>query len=237
MSVSVCACDGSRGHTCVLLMIVRQVTDERITWLDTFYNIKGRHLSARLRIAAPNSLCKAMWNGMLRRSMMTILPLPVTELTSSTHVQKLAVERFSDLHRSYESMKILMVGLAPFLSSVWISNFHGMFVRHFIVKNDGHNFEESLYPAVKLESVDVVCLEPGCMKHFTNVQCLQAHVKSSHQYITCETCGTKQLKKNIKRHLLTHEPLNSPETFRCEFKGCSCTFSRVRLVILKHVFV
>ncbi|WVZ01512.1 hypothetical protein V8G54_027581 [Vigna mungo] len=90
----------------------------------------------------------------------------------------------------------------------------------------GHNFEESLYPAVKLESVDVVCLEPGCMKHFTNVQCLQAHVKSSHQYMTCETCGSKQLKKNIKRHLGVHEPLNSPEIFRCEFKGCSCTFSR-----------
>nr|XP_007148921.1 hypothetical protein PHAVU_005G025300g [Phaseolus vulgaris]ESW20915.1 hypothetical protein PHAVU_005G025300g [Phaseolus vulgaris] len=79
---------------------------------------------------------------------------------------------------------------------------------------------------VKLESVDVVCLEPGCMKHFTNVQCLQAHVKSTHQYMTCETCGTKQLKKNIKRHLRTHEPISSPETFRCDFKGCSCTFSR-----------
>jgi len=81
----------------------------------------------------------------------------------------------------------------------------------------------------------VVCLEPGCMKHFTNVQCLQAHVKSTHQYMTCETCGTKQLKKNIKRHLRTHEPISSPETFRCDFKGCSCTFSRVRLLILKHI--
>lgn len=78
---------------------------------------------------------------------------------------------------------------------------------------------------VKLESVDVVCLEPGCMKHFTNVQCLQAHVKSSHQYITCDICGTKQLKKNIKRHLRSHEASSSLETFQCEFKGCCCSFS------------
>ncbi|KAK7385978.1 hypothetical protein VNO78_31992 [Psophocarpus tetragonolobus] len=81
---------------------------------------------------------------------------------------------------------------------------------------------------VKLESIDVVCLEPGCLKHFANVQCLQAHVKSFHQYITCDICGSKQLKKNIKRHFRSHEAdsSSSPETFQCEFKGCSCTFSR-----------
>uniref|UniRef100_A0A0R0L3F4 C2H2-type domain-containing protein n=1 Tax=Glycine max TaxID=3847 RepID=A0A0R0L3F4_SOYBN len=80
---------------------------------------------------------------------------------------------------------------------------------------------------VNLESVDMVCLEPGCLKHFPNVQCLQAHVKSSHQYMTCDICGTKQLKKNIKRHLRSHEAEgSSSETFQCEFKGCSCTFSR-----------
>ncbi|KAL2316725.1 hypothetical protein Fmac_030601 [Flemingia macrophylla] len=89
----------------------------------------------------------------------------------------------------------------------------------------GHNFKETIYSAVKLESVHVVCLEPGCMKHFTNVQCLRAHVKSSHQYMTCEICGTKQLKKNIKRHLRSHETSSSSETFQCEFKGCGCTFS------------
>ncbi|KAK7271489.1 hypothetical protein RJT34_27437 [Clitoria ternatea] len=79
---------------------------------------------------------------------------------------------------------------------------------------------------VKLESVDVVCLEAGCMKHFTNAQCLKAHVKSCHQYVTCDTCGTKQLKKNIKRHLCSHEAGSSSETFQCEFKGCNSTFSK-----------
>ncbi|KAK7314763.1 hypothetical protein VNO77_33291 [Canavalia gladiata] len=79
---------------------------------------------------------------------------------------------------------------------------------------------------VKLESVDVVCLEPGCMKHFTNAQCLRAHVQSSHKYMTCDICGSKQLKKNIKRHLRTHEDSNSSDIFECEFKGCGATFSR-----------
>jgi len=68
---------------------------------------------------------------------MTVLPLHVTKLTSSTHVQKLVVERFSNLHHSYENMKILMVGLAPFNFLYELANFHGLFVRHFIVKDVG----------------------------------------------------------------------------------------------------
>ncbi|CAJ2638780.1 unnamed protein product [Trifolium pratense] len=78
---------------------------------------------------------------------------------------------------------------------------------------------------VKLDTVEVVCLEPGCMKVFTNAECLRAHVKSCHQYVTCDTCGTKQLKKNMKRHLRTHETSTSLEPFKCEFKGCDRTFS------------
>lgn len=93
-----------------------------------------------------------------------------------------------------------------------------------------HNFEQSLlfFSTVKLETIDVVCLEPGCMKHFTNAECLKAHVKSCHQHMTCETCGSKQLKKNMKRHLRTHEASSPSKVFQCEFEGCDCTFSTVR---------
>lgn len=102
----------------------------------------------------------------------------------------------------------------------------------YIFETVGYNFDDSLCYAVKLESVDVVCLEPGCMKHFANVQCLKAHVNSSHQYMSCDICGSKQLKKNIKRHLRSHEAdTSSSETFQCEFKGCSCTFSKVKLLL------
>ena len=96
----------------------------------------------------------------------------------------------------------------------------------------GANVKKTFCFAVKLESVDVVCLEPGCMKHFTNDQCLKAHIESCHQYVTCHTCGSKQLKKNIKRHLRTHEADRPSEVFKCEFKGCGSTFSSVRLLNL-----
>ena len=102
----------------------------------------------------------------------------------------------------------------------------------YIFENSGNNCEENFCSAVKLESVDVVCLEPGCMKHFTNDQGLKAHIESCHQYVTCDTCGSKQLKKNIKRHLRTHEADRSLEVLKCESKGCSCTFSSVRLLNL-----
>ncbi|XP_028770044.1 transcription factor IIIA-like isoform X1 [Neltuma alba] len=78
---------------------------------------------------------------------------------------------------------------------------------------------------VKLESVEVICLYPDCMKHFTNEQCLQEHIKLCHQYVTCETCGKNQLKKNIKRHLRMHESSTSSGTFKCEYKDCGSQFS------------
>ncbi|KAJ6975557.1 hypothetical protein NC653_031409 [Populus alba x Populus x berolinensis] len=95
---------------------------------------------------------------------------------------------------------------------------------------------------VSLDHVEAMCLEPGCMKHFSNKECLKAHIHSSHQYINCDICGTKQLKKNIKRHLRTHEPASdSTERIKCHFKGCQHTFStktnlnqHVKAVHLEH---
>eukprot|EP00258_Populus_trichocarpa_P030688 XP_024446707.1 transcription factor IIIA [Populus trichocarpa] len=79
---------------------------------------------------------------------------------------------------------------------------------------------------INLDSMEAMCIEPGCMKHFSNKKCLKAHIQSCHQYINCDICGTKQLRKNIKRHLCTHEPVNgSTERIKCHFKGCQHAFS------------
>ncbi|XP_059452561.1 transcription factor IIIA [Corylus avellana] len=78
---------------------------------------------------------------------------------------------------------------------------------------------------VKLDSVEAFCCEPGCMKYFSNDLCLKAHIKSCHQHITCEICGTKQVKRNIKRHLQMHEAEVSLVRIKCNHKGCLHTFS------------
>ncbi|KAG8057890.1 hypothetical protein GUJ93_ZPchr0002g23715 [Zizania palustris] len=82
---------------------------------------------------------------------------------------------------------------------------------------------------VKLDYVEVVCCEPGCMKMFTNVECLRAHNQSCHQYVKCDICGEKQLKKNIKRHMRAHEGAPSSERIKCSFDGCDKVFSNVSL--------
>ncbi|KAL6987326.1 hypothetical protein U1Q18_013074 [Sarracenia purpurea var. burkii] len=87
---------------------------------------------------------------------------------------------------------------------------------------------------VKLDTVEVFCSEPDCMKHFTNEQCLKAHILSCHQHIICERCGSKQLKKNIKRHLGTHDVGCVLERIKCSFKGCLRTFS-TRSNLYQHV--
>ncbi|XP_061988525.1 transcription factor IIIA isoform X2 [Rosa rugosa] len=79
---------------------------------------------------------------------------------------------------------------------------------------------------VKLDRVEAFCSEPGCMKQFPNEQCLKAHIQSCHQHITCEICGTKQLKKNIKSHLRTHEEGGSMERIKCDYEGCLQTFTK-----------
>ncbi|KAG2313144.1 hypothetical protein Bca52824_024701 [Brassica carinata] len=79
---------------------------------------------------------------------------------------------------------------------------------------------------VKLDSVEAFCSEPGCMKYFTNEECLKAHIRSCHRHINCEICGSKHLKKNIKRHLRTHDEDSPPGELKCEVEGCSSTFSK-----------
>ncbi|XP_041008267.1 transcription factor IIIA [Juglans microcarpa x Juglans regia] len=78
---------------------------------------------------------------------------------------------------------------------------------------------------VKLDSVEAFCSEPGCMNYFANDKCLKAHIQSCHQHITCEICGTRQLRKNFKRHQRTHESAGSLERIKCNYKGCLQTFS------------
>ncbi|KDP43419.1 hypothetical protein JCGZ_16706 [Jatropha curcas] len=96
--------------------------------------------------------------------------------------------------------------------------------REFVFQGNVKRHVEELH--IKLESVEAICAEPGCMQHFSNIQCLTAHIHSFHRYITCEICGTKQLKKNIKRHLRTHEATGVlKKRIKCHFKDCDRTFS------------
>ncbi|XP_073156438.1 transcription factor IIIA-like [Henckelia pumila] len=87
---------------------------------------------------------------------------------------------------------------------------------------------------VKLDSVEALCSEPGCMKYFSNEQCLKEHLRSCHQYIFCDKCGTNQLKKNMKRHLRMHEEGVCNEQIKCSFSGCTSSFS-TRFNLNQHV--
>ena len=95
----------------------------------------------------------------------------------------------------------------------------------------------NFFATAKLDFVEVICCEPGCMKTFTNTECLKAHTQSCHQYVQCEVCGTQQLKKNLKRHQRMHEGGGVTERIKCCFKGCQYTISNVRFRNLFYGFV
>ncbi|XP_004142387.2 transcription factor IIIA isoform X1 [Cucumis sativus] len=79
---------------------------------------------------------------------------------------------------------------------------------------------------VKLDSIEACCTEPGCLKTFTNKQCLRAHMQTCHQYVKCEICGEKKLRKNLKQHLRQkHESEGPLEAIPCTYEGCSKVFS------------
>ncbi|XP_020531804.1 transcription factor IIIA isoform X1 [Amborella trichopoda] len=80
---------------------------------------------------------------------------------------------------------------------------------------------------VKLDSVEVICCDPECMKHFTNIEALREHLKSNHRYVLCEVCGSRQLKKNMKRHLRTHDNKVSIERIKCPVRGCCHIFTTI----------
>ncbi|KAK4792253.1 hypothetical protein SAY86_022688 [Trapa natans] len=87
---------------------------------------------------------------------------------------------------------------------------------------------------VKFETTEAFCSE--CMKSFSSADCLKAHILSTHQYMNCEICGSKQLRKNIKRHLRSHEakPSSNAEVIKCHFSDCQHVFS-TQSNLRKHV--
>ncbi|KAK9671281.1 hypothetical protein RND81_12G019200 [Saponaria officinalis] len=75
-----------------------------------------------------------------------------------------------------------------------------------------------------VESSEAFCADSDCLKAFSNRECLMAHMRSCHQYIICEVCGSKHLRKNYKRHLRSHDE-NTNEVLKCNFKGCDHSFT------------
>eukprot|EP01018_Ginkgo_biloba_P006629 Gb_35789 [translate_table: standard] len=77
-----------------------------------------------------------------------------------------------------------------------------------------------------LDYVEVICCEPGCLKYFTNAEALKEHVRLNHRHIKCEICGRQHLKKEIKRHMRSHESQPSVKRIQCHFEGCMHSYAR-----------
>ncbi|KAJ1426944.1 Zinc finger C2H2-type [Sesbania bispinosa] len=82
---------------------------------------------------------------------------------------------------------------------------------------------------VKLESVDVVCLEPGCMKHFTNAQALEPMltpaINISSEAFQCElrVVAAHSQKSNLNKHEKAVHFKEKP--FVCGFPDCGMRFA------------
>ncbi|XP_059073296.1 transcription factor IIIA [Cryptomeria japonica] len=67
---------------------------------------------------------------------------------------------------------------------------------------------------------EIICCEPGCLKYFTNAEALKEHLRRAHNHICCEVCGSRQLKKQIKRHMRIHENQTCVKSIACPHERC-----------------
>lgn len=156
--------------------------------------------------------------------------LPLAVVKNYILVRKLAVVKPSSMHLNCANMKRLMVYIFNLIIFYWISAFFFLFIIRSLHSSHKWLLDSCLYfVTAKLESSEAICLEPDCLQYFSNEECLKEHIRSCHQHVTCEVCGSKQLKKNMKRHLRGHDTECSSDKIICEFDGCGHTFSTVSL--------
>lgn len=203
------------------------VIEGRIIWPATFSITKELCSNVQLRAVAVNlhthRVCLDTWKNVMKvkfllKNVMKV-KLLLKNVRSSLFALKMDVGRFSDMPPDCKSMR------APMVCSyyIFISTKYWLFV----LTHSCINFK-FYYTVVKLDSIEACCTEPGCLKTFTNKQCLRAHMQTCHQYVKCEICGEKKLRKNLKQHLRQkHESEGPLEAIPCTYEGCSKVFSTV----------